>query len=178
MKAIFILLVTNMLILTGCTSVEIAKEITKVSKTIENSFKKVSNSKEEVEEEKPPEENLVQLTPEENQKIAISIEKKQITEDKQRISEVVSKQIKVANFNLMGKTFDELSHLIGRPQLVRKDRQTITARYDSINCRVFVFMNLSANKKIVEYYELRNDVGRLIDHQKDIEKCFKEIKPT
>jgi hypothetical protein len=176
-----------MLILTGCTSVEIAKEITKISKTIENSFKKVSDSKEEVEEEKPPEENLVrltpeedlvQLTPEENQKIAISIEKKQITEDKQRISEVVSKQIKVANFNLMGKTFDELSHLIGRPQLVRKDRQTITARYDSINCRVFVFMNLSANKKIVEYYELRNDVGELIDHQKDIEKCFKEIKPT
>ena len=71
---------------------------------------------------------------------------------------------------------EELTQLIATPRLIRKDGKTITARFDSINCRLFVFMNSTLNIPRIEYYELRNGEGKLIDNKKDIELCFKEIK--
>ena len=70
----------------------------------------------------------------------------------------------------------ELNQLIGQPRLIREDRKTTTARFDSKNCKLFVFMNSTLKKPFVEYYELRNNSGELIDNKKNIESCFKEIK--
>ena len=72
----------------------------------------------------------------------------------------------------------ELNHQLGQPRLIREDGKTTTARFDSKSCRLFVFMNSAFKTPRVEYYELRNSKGELIKHQKDIELCFKEIKPV
>ena len=148
MRAIFILLMSVIFILTGCASVEIAKEVTKVTKSIETSIKKKIKPKEEKQKQVIVETKQKQvISEEEDQKQEILIEKKRITHDQQKISEVVSKQKKVASLNLLNKTFKELNQLIGQPQLFREDRQTITARYDSKSCRIFVFMNSTVEKR-------------------------------
>ena len=64
MRAIFILLMYIILLLTGCTSVEIVKEVTKATKTIETSFKKImkpkeEESKEEISTEEEPKEAII-----------------------------------------------------------------------------------------------------------------------
>ena len=51
MRAIFIFLMYIILLLSGCASVEIVKEVTKATKTIENSVKKIMKPKEEESEE-------------------------------------------------------------------------------------------------------------------------------
>ena len=189
MRAIFILLMYIILLLTGCASVEIVKEVTKATKTIETSVKKIMKPKKEEPEEtisaeeESKEAIIIEKEPEkvttaqEDLEKKILVGKKQITQDKKRVTEMVLKQKKVATLNLLDKTLSELNQIIGQPQLVRKDRQTMTLRYDSVSCRFFVFMNLSVKTPRAEYYELRNDLGELIDRQKDIEKCFREIKP-
>lgn len=188
MRAIFIFLMYIILLLSGCASVEIVKEVTKATKTIENSVKKIMKPKEEESEEVISSEDELKesiiiekeaenvTTAEEDPEKKILIEKNKITQDKKRVSEMVLKQKKVAALNLLDKTMPELNQLIGKPRLVRKDRQTMTLRYDSASCRFFVFMNLSVKIPRSEYYELRNDKGKLIDRQKDIEKCFSEIR--
>ena len=159
MRAIFIFSIIIQFILTGCSSVEVAREVTKATKSIETSVKKLFKSKEEEEIEQK-----------------ITIEKQEIIEEQEKISEVVTKQKKVATLNLSYKTMKELKLLIGEPQLIRNDGNTTSARFDSKNCRLFVFMDSSLNKPRVEYYELRNDKGEMIENQKDIELCFNEIK--
>ena len=71
---------------------------------------------------------------------------------------------------------EEIKQLIGLPIMTRKDGKTIIARYNSSNCRLFIFMNSSLKVPRVEYYELRNNKGELIDQQNKIRLCFKEIK--
>ena len=72
----------------------------------------------------------------------------------------------------------ELRKQIGQPSLIREVENTTTARFDSKSCRLFVFMNAVIKNPRVEYYEMRDNKGELIDNQKDIELCFKEIKPV
>ena len=65
---------------------------------------------------------------------------------------------------------------MGNPKLLREDGKSQTARFDTQSCRVFVFFNTSVKKPRAEYYELRSIDGELVKKQKDIEKCFDEIK--
>jgi len=37
-------------------------------------------------------------------------------------------------------------------------------------------MNAAIKTPRIEYYEMRDNDGELIDNRKDIESCFKEIK--
>ena len=83
---------------------------------------------------------------------------------------------KSSDSNLFDKTLNELNKLIGLPDLIRQDGKTTTARFDSKNCKLFVFMNSTLKVPLVEYYELRSSIGELIDNKKNIELCFKEIK--
>ena len=78
----------------------------------------------------------------------------------------------------MGKNIQELNQIIGKPNLIRKDGKTTTIRFDSNNCRLFVFMKTTTKTSTAEYYELRNIKGELIENKDDIESCFKEIKPA
>ena len=165
-------------LITGCASVEIAKEMTKATQSIEKSVKQIFKSPDKKEEAqiKLIEKHEISKKDEETEKQKILIEKSEISNDQEEVRKLVTKQKKISTINLLGKTMEELTKLIATPRLIRKDGKTITARFDSINCRLFIFMNSTLNIPRVEYYELRNGEGKLIDNKKDIELCFKEIK--
>ena len=171
-------------LITGCASVEIAKEMTKATRSIEKSVKQIFKSPDKKEEEqiKLIEKHKISKKDEETekQKILIEklilIEKHKISNEQEKVRKLVTKQKKISTLNLLDKTMEELTKLIATPRLIRKDGKTITARFDSINCRLFIFMNSTLKIPRTEYYELRNGEGKLIDNKKDIELCFKEIK--
>ena len=50
-----------------------------------------------------------------------------------------------------------------------------TLRYDSKNCRLFLFFNQDASDKRVEYFELRNDKAELLNSKQALEDCYKEF---
>ena len=173
MRAIFILPIFVIFIISGCTSVEIAKEVTKVTKSIKSSIEKATSSKEEVSSEEELEKNIS------NQSILeekILIKKNELIVEKKNEEEVVLKQNKIATIVFIGKTLDELTKQLGNPKLLRKDGKSMTARFDTKSCRIFIFFNTFVNKPRAEYYELRNVNGGLVNRQKDIENCYSEIK--
>ena len=173
-------------LITGCASVEIAKEMTKATQSIEKSVKRIFKSPDKKEEEqiKLIKKHEISKKDEETEKQKILIEKQilieknEISNEQEKVRKLVTKQKKISTINLLGKTMEELTKLIATPRLIRKDGKTITARFDSINCRLFIFMNSTLNIPRIEYYELRNVEGELIDNKKDIELCFKEIKTS
>ena len=156
--------------MTGCTTIDVAKGVTKATQSLETSIKIIFESP----DEKEKKQNI--STEEEKQKIIVKEQK--ISKEQKMISAVVKKQKKISTIKLLGKTMKELNHQLGQPRLIREDGKTTTARFDSKSCRLFVFMNSAFKTPRVEYYELRNSRGELIKHQKDIELCFKEIKPV
>ena len=184
MRAIFIFVILTIFLITGCATVEVAREATKASKIIESSVKKIFKLPEE--DEKKEQQILVEkqeITKKDEEKEKgeekeqqILVEKQEILKEQKKISTVIMKQKEIATIDLLNKTISELNRIIGQPNLIREDRKTTTARFDSKNCRLFVFMNSTLKTPIVEYYELRGMAGDLIDHEKSIESCFKEIK--
>ena len=161
MRAISIFYILVLFLLFGCAPVEVAKELTKAKESIETSVKKIikSKDKEKIEQE-------------------IIAEKKEISYEQKKVSQLVLQQKKISTINLLGKNIQELNHIMGKPSLIRKDGKTITIRFDSNNCRLFVFMKTTTKTSKAEYYELRNVKGKLIENKRDIEACFKEIKPA
>ena len=65
---------------------------------------------------------------------------------------------------------------MGGPKLSRIDGSVYTLRYDSINCRLFLFFKKDVSIKRVEYFELRNNNAELLSSEKSIEQCYKELK--
>ena len=178
MRAIFIFFILSTILMTGCASIEVAKGVTKAKQSIEISLNKVLRPPDE---EKKEQEILVEekkISIDEKKEQIILLEEQKISQEQKIVSDVVKKQKKVSTINLFGKTMNELDRLLGQPLLIREDGKTITARFDSKNCRLFVFMNTKIKTPSVEYYELRNSKGELIKQQKDIELCFNEIKPV
>ncbi len=145
--------------MTGCGTVKIAKEITKATQSVETSLKKIFESPNKGKKEQK-----------------MLVEEQEISKEQKEVAEIVKKQIKISKTDLMNKNLKELNLLIGQPRLIREYGNTITARFDSKNCRLFVFMNATLKTPRVEYYELRNIKGELIDRKNDIQLCFKEIK--
>ena len=156
--------------MTGCTTIDVAKGVTKATQSLETSIKKIFES--------PDEKEKKQKISTEEEKQKIIVEEQKISKEQKMISAVVKKQKKISTIKLLGKTMKELNHQLGQPRLIREDGKTTTARFDSKRCRLFVFMNSAFKTPRVEYYELRNSRGELIKHQKDIELCFIEIKPV
>ena len=175
MRAIFIFYILCIFLISGCASVEVAKEVTKATQSIETSVKKLlknnrakkTGTQESIEKQK--------IAEDENKKQKILVEKKEISEDQEKISKVITKQKKFSSINLLGKNIQELNVYFGNPALTRQDGKIITLRYDSDFCRLFVFINSSSNSKNVQYYELRNVKGVLIENNKDIESCFNKM---
>ena len=178
MRAIFIFSILITFLITGCATVEVAKGITKTSQSIETSIKKFFEPPIEKEKEQKILVEEQRISPKEKKEHRILIEERKISKEQKIASDVVKNQKKISTISLLGKTINELNQHLGQPYLIRKDRKTTTVRFDSRNCRLFVFMNSSSKKLQVEYYELRNDIGELIENQKDIESCFEEIKPV
>jgi hypothetical protein len=81
----------------------------------------------------------------------------------------------IAAINFIGKTENIIFDLLGTAQLSRIDGSVYTLRYDSKNCRLFLFFNQQANIKRVEYFELRNDKAELLNSKQALEGCYKEF---
>ena len=178
MRAIFILSISVILILSGCATVEVAKEVTKVTRSIKKSIDNIISNEEELEEQTSSEEKLLKEQTFNEEKLLeekISMEKQEIAIEKKKEEILIIKQNKIATISFIGKTFEELSQQLGDPKLLREDGKSATARYDTQSCRIFIFFNTSIKKPRAEYYELRTTKGKLVERQKDIEKCFSEI---
>ncbi len=65
---------------------------------------------------------------------------------------------------------------MGQPQLSRVDGSVYTLRYDSDNCRLFLFFNKLSTNKRVEYFELREDKADLLNSKQALEQCYREFK--
>ena len=177
MRAISIFYILVLFLLFGCAPVEVAKELTKAKESIETSVKKIIKSEDK---EKKEQEIIAEELKISDEKIEQDIiaEKKEISDEQKKVSKLVLQQKKISTINLLGKNIQELNQIIGKPNLIRKDGKTTTIRFDSNNCRLFVFMKTTKKTSIAEYYELRNVKGKLIENKRDIEACFKEIKPA
>ena len=136
-------------LLAGCATVEVAKEVAKVSQSIKIS---VDNMLDSVEKNK---EIL------ETEKIE---EKKLVTEQK-----------KITDINFSGKNLIEIKLALGVEGLNRIDGETQLVRYDNNNCRLFLFFNTAKKNSKVEHFEIRNLSGNLIESKEKIKKCYKEF---
>ena len=77
--------------------------------------------------------------------------------------------------NFIGKTEASITNTLGEAQLNRTDGTINTLRYNSANCRLFLFFNQEVKNKRVEYFELRNTEGELINSKELLEECYKEF---
>jgi len=163
---IFLFLILSLLIL-GCTTVEVTKEVIKVTNTISDKVKGTMQEKENTEQV------VLDKIIEENE-----IEKEiEIIEEKQEEGKnIVESQQKLAEINFIGKTEKNIKKLLGRAQLARIEGSVYTLRYDSNNCRLFLFINQEAKSKRVEYFELRNIKAELLNSKQSLEQCYREFR--
>ena len=155
-----------LLFIWGCSTIEITKEVIKVTNTISNKVKESAQQKE------TDEKKILNKTIEE---IEIKEEIENIQEKKEENKNIVESQQKLAEINFIGKTEDKISNLLGQPQLSRVDGSVYTLRYDSDNCRLFLFFNQSPTNKRVEYFELRDDKAGLLNSKQSLEHCYREF---
>ena len=144
------LFLTLSLLVWGCSTVEVTKEVIKVTNTVTDKVKK-SIPKKESEEETVIEEKEIE------EEIEILEEKKEIEKS------IIENQQKLADINFIGKTENIIFDLLGKPRLSRIDGSVYTLRYDSEKCRLFLFFNQEVSNKRVEYFELRNDKAELLN---------------
>ena len=81
--------------------------------------------------------------------------------EKQKEKELVIKQQKITTINFLGKTLNQIIQEIGDPTLIRKDGNTQTVRFDSNNCRLFIYYKLNIEQPRAEHYEIRNIKGKI-----------------
>ena len=160
------LFLTLSLLVWGCSTVEVTKEVIKVTNTVTNKVK-VSVQKENEE---------VDIIEEIKEEKDIDEEIEIIEEKKEEEKNIVENQQKSAEINFIGKTEDNILNDMGVAKLSRIDGSVYTLRYDSINYRLFLFFNKDASIKRVEYFELRNNNAELLSSEKSIEQCYKELK--
>lgn len=165
MRAIHILIILLILVLSGCTSVKVAKVVTKTTSSIKASVEKISDKRRKIKEK----DNLILEDD-------LTQEKEKIITEQKKEKAVAVKQKRNIAIEFLGKTLPELIKEFGEPSLIRLDSDTKTVRFDTSSCRLFVFFNLKIKKSGVNYYEIRNTKGNLIDRKTYIEKCFKDIK--
>ena len=164
---------TFILILNGCTTIEVAKGVSKVSSSIETSVKKIAGKEEKIEEKEVTSINEnISL----EEKVSAAKKEKEIVEvEKTRQKKVVKKQKEVIKINFVGKTINEIYMRLGDPNLFRLDGNTQTMRFDSDTCRLFLFFNSTIPMPQVNYFEMRDEKGNLIKEKVNIENCYKKF---
>ena len=163
---IFLFLIP-LLFVWGCSTIEVTKEVIKVTNTIAN------KTKDSVLQEETDEEKALKRINEEKE---IKEEIENIQEKKEEEKNIVESQQKLAEINFIGKKEDKILNLLGQPQLSRVDGSVYTLRYDSDNCRLFLFFNKSPTNKRVEYFELRDGKTGLLNSKQSLEQCYREFK--
>ena len=170
MRAIYILSILLIITLNGCTTVEIAKEITKVGDSIKTTIQKAAKKQNDFEKNED--------VTKEKEEIIVAKEKEEIIVAKKKEEAVINKQKEIAAINIQGRTLNQLTQNFGKYDFIREDGNTKTVRFNASSCRLFVYFNLEVEKPKAEYYEIRNTKGELIDKKEKINKCFKEIQKT
>ena len=150
----------------GCTTVEVTKEVIKVTKTITDQVKETIPKKETAEQEA-----IDEILEEKEIEEEIEI----IEETQEEEKNIVASQQKQTEINFIGKTENQILNLLGEAQLSRIDGAVYTMRYNSYNCRLFLFFNQNIEKKRVEYFELRNDKADLLNSKQSLEQCYREF---
>jgi|TARA_B110000240_G_scaffold72296_1_gene82226 hypothetical protein len=158
MRAIYIYFILSFFLINGCTTVKVAKEISKAGQSLKVSVDKIAQKKFNLNKE------------------YIDKEKEEIEVSKKNSEELINKQIEVASINLMGKKLNQLITDFGKPSLIREEGNVKIVRFDTNNCRFFIFFDMRSDKSKSEYFELRYIDGNLIDKKNKIENCYKEIK--
>ena len=156
-----------LLFIWGCSTIEVTKEVIKVTNTISNKVK------ESVQQKETDEQKVLNKIIEEKE---IEEEIENIQEKKEENKNIVESQQKLAEINFIGKTEDKILSLLEQPQLSRVDGLVYTLRYDSENCRLFLFFNKSSTNKRVEYFELRGGKADLLNSKQALEQCYREFK--
>ena len=149
-----------LILLAGCNTIEVTKEVVKVSNVVKE---KIEEQFEEEEKEIVEDKTIVQ-------------EQKIITEEKEEEKTIVKTQQKMAKINFIGKRINEIKSQMGEPKLLRSDGSVQTLRYDSSSCRLFLFFNLNSNIKRVEHFEFRDNLGELLNTKQSLETCYREYK--
>ena len=154
---------TLSLLVYGCSTVKVTKEVIKVTSTVTDQVKK-SIPKNENEKKTVIEEI------EEDIKIEEEIE---IIEEKQEEEKnIIETQQKLAEINFIGSSENKIIKLLGHAQLKRIDGSLYILRYDSYKCRLFLFFKEISKNKKVEYFELRNNKGELLNSKQALEQCL------
>ena len=159
-----LLLFSIIALLSNCTSVEIAKELSKATKSIKTSFDNVIKSsgdtnQKEIFEEKNIDKKII------DQGI-VNLEKEKI----------IKEQKKKTKINFLDKNFNEIKLMIGDPKLIRLDGNSRTLRFDNNFCQLFLFCNAKTKNSTIEYFEIRNKKGKLLINKEKIEKCYQNFK--
>ena len=162
------------ILLPGCTSIEVAKEINKVTTGIKKSVTNIIKNKEKSIEKEDPK-KLEKVTELEKE---IGLEKEIIKTEKKKEKKLAKQQKKIVKINFFSKTLDELRQDLGNPSLLRNDGGTQMARFDTLGCRLFFFFNSNLNLPRVEHFEIRDTKGNLIDKKEHIQNCYKNFKLT
>ena len=160
------LFLTLSLLVWGCSTVEVTKEVIKVTNTVTD---KVKDS---VIQKKESTESIVKEIAEEKE---IEEEIEIIEEKKELEKNIIENQQKLADINFIGNSENIIFELLGEAQLSRIDGSVYTLRYDSNNCRLFLFFNQKTNIKRVEYFELRNSKAELLNSKDSLESCYREF---
>ena len=134
------LIFSFILTLSGCATIEVAKEVTKASQSLKTSVKNIINSNQEAGNINDSD-KLPALKP---ANIAKEIQIVENAEEDER--EKIKKQNKIAEVIFLGKTYEEIKILLGDPRLKRVDGNIQILRFDRNNCRLFLFFNRSFSK--------------------------------
>ena len=162
---IFLFLILSLFVW-GCSTVEVTKEVIKVTSTISEKVKDSAPKKNTIEKEV-----FDEIIDEKEIEKEIEI----IEEKQKKEKNIVASQQKLAEINFIGKTEEIILNLLGQPQLSRIDGSLYTLRYDSDNCRLFLFFNKSPTNKRVEYFELRDGKTGLLNSKQSLEQCYREF---
>jgi len=150
----------------GCTTVEIAKEVSKASKSIQTSVENILN--------KEKNSSGVELSSNEINN-SIKKEKEILETEKKKTKELAAKQKKITEIKFIDKTLKEIQIKFVEPALLRYDGDTQTVRFDTNACRLFLFFDLGIQTPKVEYFEMRDTSGDLISTKKNVESCYKNL---
>ena len=161
------ILILYFLILSGCTTVEVTKEVIKAGSSVKTSVSEMISEKSP--KSSTNEEIIFQQTDIEEEKENIIIQKKEQ-------KTIFKNQQKTAQINFIGDPIYKIEEILGKPELARIDGDTFMMRYDSYQCRLFLFFNNTLQNKKVEHFEIRDLFGVLLESKNSIEQCYREFK--
>jgi len=163
-----LLLFCLIIFLSNCATVEVAKEVTKASKSlktsVDNMLKTSNNEKSQVIKEQNIEGE------------AIDKEIASLDKEKKKAEKIIKEQRRETKINFLGKTDNEIKRMIGTPELIRVDGNSQTLRFDNNFCQLFLFSNAKTKNAKIKYFEIRDKNGKLIINKEKIKKCYKNFK--